>query len=345
MARRLRSPFVWGPISLILLAIVVWRSRIWDAGSTIQDPAAAPLLAAIAMSALLPVLWAIRSSRLLAASDSDVPIGTLLPMTTLANMINNVTPGSVGELLRLYLLRVSHGVPYVTGTAVIIVERLGALGYLTLSAVIAWLSVRWDWPAWLTVALLVLMVVSPGVLYRLRLRPLSVVVARPLRWVARGRWARASDGLARAEDQTARLLSGTHTLGAFALTTGLIFCTNALQVTLVAAALGVSLDPLVAWGALGLSITVGVLSLLPFGLGAADLTLVALLGIVGVPPAPAAGIALGYRLVSTLPVALAGVAAYAWLSARLPTNGIAGAADAASAGLEVGGIANGDDRR
>ncbi len=109
---------------------------------------------------------------------------------------------------------------------------------------------------------------------------------------------------------------------------------------LIAAAFDVTLSPLAAWGALGLSITAGVLSFLPFGLGAADLVLVALLGVLGVDPATAAAIAFSYRLVSTLPTALLGVASYAWLSARLPAGGLDGAADAARSGL--GAVASGD---
>jgi len=332
MVRRLRSPFVWIPISVALLAVVIWRSRIWEAGSTIRDPQVGPILLAVALSAALPVLWALRSARLLAASHT-VPVSALIPMTTLANTVNNLTPGSVGELLRLYLLRAHHGVPYVTGGAVILVERLVAIGYLTLSAGIAWLSVVADWPAWLTLAGFVGIAVSPLVLYRLGLRPLHLLVARPLRVIAGRRFARFATSLTRAEEQMADLLGDPPGLAVFAVTSALVFMANAAQLALVATAIGVDVGMLAAWGALGLSITVGVLSLLPFGLGAADLTLVALLGVLGVTPPDAAAIALGYRLVSTLPVALAGVAAYALLSASLPTDGVSGAAARAGAGL------------
>ena len=335
MVRRLRSPFVWIPISVALLAVVIWRSRIWEVGSTIPDPDVAPILLAVALSGLLPVLWALRSERLL-APQHPVPIRALIPMTTLANTVNNLTPGSVGELLRLYLLRAHHGVPYVTGSAVIMVERLGALGYLTLSAVTAWLSVIAGWPWWVTLVGMAGIAVSPLVLYRLGLRPLRLFIARPLGLVMNGRFERVATALGRAEEQMADLLGDPLGIAVFAATSGLVFAINAAQLSLVAMAIGVDLGLLAAWGALGLSITVGVLSLLPFGLGAADLTLVALLGVLGVRPPDAAAIALGFRLVSTLPIAAAGVGAYAWLSARLPVDGMAGAAALAGAGLAEG---------
>ncbi len=83
-----------------------------------------------------------------------------------------------------------------------------------------------------------------------------------------------------------------------------------------------------AWGALGLATVAGVLSLLPFGLGATDLVLAAMLTSLGVPAAAAGAIAFGYRLVSTLPLGLLGTASYAWLSARLPAGGTRAVIDA-----------------
>ncbi|MFL5675559.1 MAG: hypothetical protein ACJ779_11165, partial [Chloroflexota bacterium] len=50
-------------------------------------------------------------------------------------------------------------------------------------------------------------------------------------------------------------------------------------------------------------------------------------------PPTAAAVTVTYRLVSTLPTALLGVASYAWLSARLPAGGVGGAAEAARSGL------------
>jgi uncharacterized membrane protein YbhN (UPF0104 family) len=106
------------------------------------------------------------------------------------------------------------------------------------------------------------------------------------------------------------------------------------QLLLIGRAFGVALDPVAAWGALGLSTTLGVLSLLPFGLGTTDLALAGLLGVAGVPPTTAVAMTFGYRLVSTLPLSLAGVASFAWLSARLPTTGLSGAARAVGADLD-----------
>ena len=117
--------------------------------------------------------------------------------------------------------------------------------------------------------------------------------------------------------------------------TGIVFAAYTSQLLLVAAAVGQPLDPAAAWGALGLAIIAGVVSLLPFGLGSADLVLVALLGVAGMPAAEATAVAFGYRVVSTLPLSLLGVGAYALLSAGMPDGQAGGAARLASEGLRA----------
>ena len=75
-----------------------------------------------------------------------------------------------------------------------------------------------------------------------------------------------------------------------------------------------------AWGVIGLSFVAGIVSLLPFGLGTTDLALLGLLTVLGVPAPQAATVAVGFRLVSTIPLALGGAACYAYLSATQPST-------------------------
>lgn len=335
MVSRLRNPLVWGPISIALLLFVIWRSGLLDSGVSLSSTRPAPLLAAVALCLLPPVLWALRSAGLLAASGRPVPVAALVPLTTFANTINNLTPGSAGELARLYLLRAHHAVDYATGSAVILIERLVAIWYLGGSAVIAWIAVRQGLPAAVVLVAVATLVAVPGVAYGLGLRPIAWFIAYPIRRLGGGRWPGAIAGLLAAERRIGRLLTDPRCLGRFALLSGLLFAVATLQLTLVAAAFGASLEPLAGWGALGLSIMAGVISLLPFGLGVADLALVTLLGALGIDPPTAAAITFTYRLVSTLPTALLGVASYAWLSARLPAGGLGGAAESARTGLAV----------
>ncbi|HET7677772.1 MAG TPA: lysylphosphatidylglycerol synthase transmembrane domain-containing protein [Candidatus Limnocylindrales bacterium] len=334
MTRLLRNPLVWLPLCTILLGLVAWRSRVWEAPERLGAVEPLPLLAATALCALIAVLWALRSADLLAAAGRPVPAATLVPMTAFANTINNLTPGSVGELLRLYLLRAHHGVDYATGAAVVLIERVVAIGYLSGSALLLWLAVLDLVPLPAVVLGLVLLAGLPGLLYRMGLRPTAMLTELPLGGpLGPERWARWSAGLGRTDATIARLLGDPRRATVFAISTAAVLACYTAQLWLVAWAVGVTLDPIAAWAILGLGITAGVLSLLPFGLGATDVVIVGLLGTQGVPPLEAAAITFGYRLVSTLPLGVAGGLSYALLAASLPQSGTSGALQAARAGL------------
>jgi glycosyltransferase 2 family protein len=329
MLRWLRHPLVWLPVSVALLGIVVWRSRLWEAAAVLGAIDPRPVLVALIVGQATPLLWAIRSQQLLAGLGHHVSLRALAPMTSFANTVNNLTPGSGGELIRLYLFRVRHGVDYSIGAAVILIERFGGLGYLSLSAAVLWFAWLWHWPIAIPLALLLLIAGVPLIVYALGVRPVATFarlpVGRAVRW---GRWNDVADGLVRTDASIAQLLTDPLRVAGLVVVTGAVFVVSTIQLLLVATAFGLRLDPVAAWGAIGLATTAGVLSFLPFGLGAADLALVALLGVAGVAPAEAAAVAFGYRLVGTLPYAIEGVASYAWLSARLPELATAGRLDA-----------------
>jgi uncharacterized protein (TIRG00374 family) len=343
VTRWLRRPIVWLPISGLLLALVAWRSRLWEAGAILGTPDPLPLVGAVLLNVAIAVLWAVRSADLLAAAGHPVAVAPLLPMTAFANTINNLTPGSAGEVVRGWMLRVHHGVPYATGAAVIVIERVVAIGYLGASAAIVWIGHLLALPGPVVLAALALLVVLPGLVYAAGLRPAAVAARLPLGGLpGSARWARVGGALVRMDDTIAGLLTHPRHLAVFAGTSGLVFAVYAAQLWLVAAAVGIAIDPVAGWGALGLAIVAGVLSLLPFGLGATDLVLAALLGSLGVPAPATAAIAFGNRLVSTLPLGLLGAVSYGWLSARLPAGGATAAMSAARA--EMAGEGAEEDR-
>jgi uncharacterized protein (TIRG00374 family) len=255
-------------------------------------------------------------------------------MTAFANTINNITPGSAGELVRLYLLRAQYAVDYTTGAAIVLIERVVAIVLLGASAASLWLTYALGLPPVIAVVAIVAVAIAPTVIYRAGIRPTKVIGWLPVgRLVGHARWATARNTLDRVDASVAALLADPPRAIVFAGWTALVFSAYTGQLLLVAAAFGQSVDPAAAWGALGLGIIVGVLSLLPFGLGSADLVVAGLLVAAGVPGREAVAITFGYRLVSTLPLGLLGVASYALLSARLPHGHASEAASAASAAL------------
>lgn len=342
MARWLRRPVVWVPVCAALLLVLAWRSRVWEAASLLPAPDAGLLALAVALNGIVLLLWAIRSAALLRATGARIGVVEIVPLTALANTLNNLTPGSSGELVRLWILRASHGVPYVSGAAVILIERFVAIAYLGATAGLAWLGWLLGLPAAVVGALMVIVAIAPAAAYGAGVRPLAAPAALPLgRLVGAARWARIAEALRRVDQTIASILRDARTAAVLAATSGGIFATYAAQVWLVARSLGVTLDPVLGWGALGISIVAGVVSLLPFGLGAADVVFAVLLGALGVPGTSAAAIVFGNRLVSTLPLGIAGIAGYAWCSAMLPDHSARRAMEEArrdlgSAGPEIG---------
>ena len=334
MRRVLRHPLVWGSISIALLALVAWRSRAWELGDRLGDADPRPIAAAVLLNVLILVAWAARSSNLLTGAGWHVPVLPLIPMTAFANTINNITPGSAGELVRLYLLRARYDVDYTTGAAIVLIERIVAIVLLGASAACLWLTFALALPPWIAAIAILFVAFAPSVVYRSGIRPTRVIGWLPLgRLVGHARWETAMSTLDRVDASVAGLLGDPVRAIVFAAWTALVFACYTGQLLLVAASIGQTLDPAAAWGALGLAIIVGVLSLLPFGLGSADLVLAGLLVAAGIPGREAVAITFGYRLVSTLPLGLAGVVSYAFLSARLPHGHASEAASAAGAAL------------
>jgi uncharacterized protein (TIRG00374 family) len=336
MSAALRRPIVWLPVSVALLAFVAWRSRIWEATSVLARVDAGPFVLAVALNGVVLILWAARSADLLAAAGRPVPLLPLVPMTAFANTMNNLTPGAMGELVRLYLLRAHHAVDYATGGAVVLIERVVAIGYLSGSAALLWLGRAWGVPIALQVAAILALVAAPALVYALGLRPAGLVARVPAAAIVGAqRWDRFGSALGRLDETVARLLTDPLRAALFALFSAGIFAAYATQLVLTGIAFAVHLDPLVAWATLGLGITAGVVSLLPFGLGSTDVVVVALLGGAGVAPLEATAMALAYRLVATLPLGLAGIASYAFLSASLPRGALAAAREGLGGGDEA----------
>jgi uncharacterized protein (TIRG00374 family) len=267
----------------------------------------------MALNLIVIALWAERSRSLMAAVGSALPIRTLVPVTSFANTINNLTPASSGEVLRAMVLRRRHGVPYENSTAVILAERLWAIGLMLVTASAAAIGTLIAAPvpivatAWVGASALAF---TPSIMYAVGLRP-GWLLGRMLGRFGSTRIRRLREGLAAMDARLKEITLDPRRSGHFVATTVLIFAAFATQLWLVLEALGVSISPLGAWAAYGISICAGVVSALPFGLGAADVVLVVLLVAQGVDTAAAGAAAILLRAVTTLPLGIAG--ALSWM--------------------------------
>lgn len=319
----MRRWFLWISISTILLALLIWRTRPWEALETGAD--GRPLVLVVTLNLVVIGAWAFRSEQLMAAVGQPLPVVALVPIVSFANTINNLTPASAGEALRAVILRRRHGVPYGESTAVILVERLWAIWIMALTAAAAAVGtvvaaaggiVALAWAAGLVATF------APAVAYRAGLRPAafgasvldrgaSATTSRgPAPEERRSRRLRLAGLLRDVDTSLARILVSPSVALGFVMSTSIVFAAAAAQLWLIVLSLGHEVSPIGAWAALGLATIAGVLSALPFGLGAADIVLTALLVALGVP-APAAGaVALLLRATVTLPLGLAGTASW-----------------------------------
>ncbi|CAN5439228.1 hypothetical protein BH20CHL6_BH20CHL6_09440 [soil metagenome] len=337
---RMRRWYVWLPISLLLLGLVVWRTRPWEVTALWERLDPLPLMAALLINVPIVALWAIRSRSLMAAVGHPLPLRELVPIVSFANTINNITPASSGEVLRALVLKRRHGVPFTRSGAVILIERFWAIGIMGLSAGAAAVGTLAGAPASLSAlawSAAVAGAFAPSIAYRLGLRPGrllrrwgdpgaaaaddAAVVPGSVAGAAAagaaappGRVRRLAAGLAELDDVLGEVVTDPRQAVSFVGTTALIFLGFALQLWLVLLALRVSLPIEAAWAALGLATIAGVASALPFGLGATDVVLVVLLTSMGVATAPAGAAVLLLRATATLPLGIAGAASWGVLS-------------------------------
>jgi uncharacterized membrane protein YbhN (UPF0104 family) len=305
---------VWVAVSIVLFGLLVWRTRPWEAFATGAD--LRPLVVVVALNLVVIAAWAFRSARLMAAVGHPLSMLALVPVVSFANTINNLTPVSSGEALRAVILRQRHGVAYGRSTAVILVERLWAIWIMAVSAGAAALGtiVPVGPPiaaaGWIAAAGAIF---APAVAYRLGLRP-AALAARfvdPDRSAgAIGPRARLGALLRDVDGSLAEILASPSIAIGFVASTSVVFVVSALQLWLILLALGHDVPPVAAWAALGIGTIAGVISALPFGLGAADVVMTALLAGLGVPAAAAAAAALLLRATVTLPLGLAGTASW-----------------------------------
>jgi uncharacterized protein (TIRG00374 family) len=219
-----------------------------------------------------------------------------------------------------------YGVTYTAGGAIILIERVIAIAYLGTSAAVLWVGSRLGLPPAVIAVAVLVVAFAPLAVYRSPLRIAPIVGVLPVgRFIGVSRWDATTATIRRLEDAVATLLRDPGQTAVFALLTAVVFASYTFQLVFVGRAVGIDIDPVTAWGALGLGVMVGVVSLLPFGLGSTDLVVAGLLGATGVPLPQAAATVFGYRVVSTLAMGIAGVVSYAVLSASLPESGAAGA--------------------
>jgi uncharacterized protein (TIRG00374 family) len=312
------SRLIAAGLGVAAIGVLIWLAHPRQVVRSLDEVSPLFVVLALLLNVPLVLVRALRAQLVVQRLGHRLTLLRMLPVQLLGQTSSSLSPAASGDLVRAYLWRRHEGVPVRDGVAAVVFERV--LGLLLLLAATAALLLALHLPpqAGAVVALTVLLV-PPALFWAAARLPESIeraLLGRLGRLPVAGRLA---EQLLAALAQL-RVLAGTAGLLARSTVLTLIgFSLSGLQVWLLVTGLGFGIPFGVAVGSSAASEVAGILSTLPFGLGPADVIVVTLLAKVGVAVTAAASVAVLMRAVTTLPMALAGLAAYLILErARVP---------------------------
>jgi uncharacterized membrane protein YbhN (UPF0104 family) len=303
----------------VLAVIVVLVARQIDPhelSAAIGDADVSLLVLAFVLNFPTAVLFVVRSHLVLLRLGYRVERRVLVPAMILGNVAGSLTPASTGELLRATALRGHARIPATDGVALVMFERAVSVYLMALGtgAAIAFVTLPLG-PAVIAIAGALLLCGAPALVPSLlRLLP---------RGELRGRAsfaAPALDRLNQSRDRLAWILDDRRLLAAWSAATAIILMTSAVQVWLLSRSVAGGIGPVQGWVAFGGSQLAGIASLLPFGAGAMDGSLAAILRRFGATFEQGAAAAVLLRLIITIPYGIAAILCYAYLQ-RLEASG------------------------
>ena len=304
-----RGRVVAAIIGIAIGAVVIWVSHPAAILDSLREVDTWPLVAALALNVPIVLLRAFRAQVILRFLGYRVSFMSMIPVQLIGQTSSTITPAASGDYVRAYLWRRDQEVPLRAGAAVVTFERLYSLFLLVAVAVLLITLPRHGFAGWVAVALL---------LVATSLAPLLLELATPpaleraiLGRITGGRLLGPIKGGAfDMVDNLRRLLRSPVLLSQTAAVTLAVFVLSGFQLALLLDGLGDSIRITQAVAVYATSQVAGILSTLPFGIGAADAILVTVLAGYGVSVGDSATAAVLLRAVSTVPQALAGLVAY-----------------------------------
>ncbi len=279
--------------------------RIW---ASLQQ--ADPMLVLVALVLNVPVIWlrALRAQIIVRHLGHRVPMRSMVPIQLVGQTSSTITPAASGDYVRAYLWRSSNGVPVRVGAAVVTFERLYSLFLMVAVSVLLILFPRHGVVGWILVAMgLGIATFAPLLLERMPTTLEQWALAK----LGRGRFmGRFKEGAAVMVDQFRNLMRSPLLLAWTSALTLVNFIAMGAQLWLVMLALAHRVPITQAVAANSTSQVAGIISTLPFGIGSQDAILVTVFAGYGVTVSLAASAAVLMRATTTIPLALAGLAAY-----------------------------------
>jgi uncharacterized protein (TIRG00374 family) len=189
-----------------------------------------------------------------------------------------ITPGKVGEALRIWLLRRSHSIHYDRTVGLLIADRLSDAGALLLICLVGAFGFAPGAGQLVTVALIGMVIIGVTLLF---LKPAALIEA--IGWIY-GRVKRGRKQFARARRALRELarLGSWRVYGGTLMLASLGWFAEAFALYQLILAFGNSLSLLQIMFVFGASLLVGVAAMLPGGLGGTEISMVGLLVAMGI---------------------------------------------------------------
>jgi glycosyltransferase 2 family protein len=220
-------------LSLGLLAWFFYSQDLKGMGAAIRDANLAWIVPAVAVYFVGVWLRAMRW-RILMAPFAPVPTARLFSVILIGFAVNNVLPLRLGELVRTFLLKRSHGVPIAASLATVLLERL--LDVAALCAIMTLVLILVPLDGWVlalasfaalvaagAVAGLLLLLVLPRALVH-RLLDVGVLLAERLGPRVGALLRSFIDGVRALEDPRAVVSVGVLSVGCWVFELGLYSC-------------------------------------------------------------------------------------------------------------------------
>ncbi|MEO7665460.1 MAG: lysylphosphatidylglycerol synthase transmembrane domain-containing protein, partial [Dehalococcoidia bacterium] len=306
-SKKSRQTIVLYTIAFAFLAIVLWRSRIWEAGETLGDVSPAILVLVPLLTVISVAPLALRQRAILRALDYRISALALAPIAFYGNTVGFMTPAASGELLRPTLFDRAFGLPLNHGVSVVLFERLYSMGIFLLSGLLAF-SLTGVLPKWAAIPMAGLLVVGmfgPLALVRILNIPVARIPSLLPRFVQR-----RLTGLDEAGEAFERLWNSPRLAVEFVVLSLVTFAIMLAQYWLVVDGTGSEIGLHEMWVVVVAAAMAGMASGMPFGLGAGDAVMVSLLSAYGVDVPAAGAVVILVRALINLPAGLMGLGAY-----------------------------------
>ena len=301
-------------ISIAILVIMLYFVGIDNVVSALKDADKGLILLAVIIQFITFVLYTYRWQLISGRVDINVSLKKLLPMTLLGLAINNITPSGRGggEPVRGYVLSKETDTHVEDAFATVVADRaLDTFPFIVLAAVTVigvtfyielelWIVIVMILAVFAIIALLI-MIIYMSINHEFGLRVNGWILKLVRRFYKKNTpelEEKITSAVLGFQDTMSTLLHDRKILGiALPLSLGIWFI-EILRVYLVFLAFGVTVSPITIAEVFILAILVGMIPLLPGGIGAVDGIMIIFYSAAGISPSVAAAATVVERLIS-----------------------------------------------